>query len=206
MSLKVDLKSKEPSRGPRFDAGWIFVFVAVVVAFFIFYGFDSKLQGMIDVRQRELQDLKNKIAAYSGIETKLSSIKAEINALQGQITHLWEMRYDPLRYSILLVRLSKILPSNIWLNSLSIDPAKTQITLAGTSLAMPGHPPLAAIAKFIMNLQDDADHYFSNIILQSTSSGGLTGETWTFNMTLNYSVPLNLANMNSSAPQVERKP
>lgn len=193
MSLKVDLKSQEPNRKGWFDLGWALALAAVAIAFFIFYFFNLKLQSSIDIRQKELQDWKTKVAAYSGIDSKLTSIKSEISGFQDQINHIWGLRYDPLRYSILLVRISKVLPENLWLTTLTVDPAKMQVNIGGSALAFPGRPPLAAVAKLMMNLQDDKDQSFSNVVLQSTTSSGDIGNIWTFTMTFNYNIPLSVS-------------
>ena len=189
MSLKVDLKSQE-ARRVSFDYGWLFVLIFILVAFVAFYFQGLRLQSALDQRKRDLQYWKDKVAGFSGIQGKLDSLKSEIASIQGQITQLRELRYDPLRYSILLVRLSKILPGNLWLGTLSIEPSRNQVSLTGSALQQGGKPPLASIAEFIRNMQNDKNNYFSDVVLQGTSASGKTGALWTFNMQANYNIPL----------------
>lgn len=190
MSLKVDLKSKEVRRGVSFDYGWIFVLIALLVAFVIFYAYGLKLKSEVDAKNQELATWKDKVAGFSGIEGKLQALQGDISGIEAQITKLRELRYDPLRYSILLVRISKLIPSNIWLANLSINPPNNSLSFSGSAVATAGHPPLATIADLIMNLQDDKDNYFSNVVLQNTSSSGKTGDIWTFSLQSDYNVPL----------------
>lgn len=190
MSLKVDLKSQEGRRGAAFDYGWLFVLIIILIAFVGFYFQGLRLQNVVDQRKQELQSWKDKVAGFSGIQGRLDTLKADIGSIQAQITQLRELRYDPLRYSILLVRLSKLLPENLWVGTMSIEPARNQVLLSGSAVQQPGRPPLASIAEFIRNLQNDKNNYFSDVVLQGTSSSGKTGDLWTFNMQTNYNVPL----------------
>lgn len=200
MSLKVDLKTQETRRGISFDYGWIFVVVFLLVAFVVYYIQGLRLQSVVEDRKRELQTWKDKVAGFSGIQGKLEDLRSQIGSIQTQITHLRELRYDPLRYSILLVRLSKLLPKNLWLSTLSIEPAQSQLTLAGTSLQLAGQPPLASLAEFLRNLQNDKENYFSEIVLQGTTASGKTGNLWTFTMTAKYNVPLIQSGSPSGTP------
>jgi Tfp pilus assembly protein PilN len=195
VSVKVDLKSKEVRQGFSFDFGWIFVVLAVVLGFVVFYVIGLNMDSMRVAKEKQLQDLQQKIAGFQGIQGQLSNIQGDINAIIQQINKLRELRYDPLRYSVLLTRLSQLVPSNVWLSNLDIDPTKNQISLSATAEGEPGHPPLASIADFIMNLQDDKDNYFSNVVLQSTTSqsGGSSGQIsnlWNFSLQANYNIPL----------------
>lgn len=190
MSLKVDLKSQESRRGFSVDLGWILVAVFLFISLIVYYAAGVRLSGVVNDRKKELQSWQEKVAGFSGIQGKLDALKTEIASIQAQITHLRELRYDPLRYSILLVRLSKLLPQNLWLVSLSIEPSSNQLTFSGSALEQAGHPPLASLAQFLRNLQNDPDHYFSDIVLQGTTSTGKTGNLWTYNLTAKYNIPL----------------
>ncbi len=203
MSLKVDLRSKEERRGLSIDYGWIFVIIAIIVAFVAFYLYGLQLENTRAQKEAELKNWQDKVAGFSGIQEKLQSLKTDIGSIQAKINDLHALRYDPFKYSILLVRLSQALPSNIWLGNLSVEP--THITFSGTSMDQPGHPPLASIAQLIMNLQNDKDHYFSNIILQGTN-GSEKGKEWTFNLETDYNISLTGQAAASPIPSASKAP
>jgi len=190
MSLKVDLKSQEQRRSIGFDFGWILVVAALLISFVVFYFCGVRLDNKIAAQKKELQMWKDKVAGFSGIQGKLDALKVEISGLQAQITRMRELRFDPLRYSLLLSRLSRLFPANLWVASLSIDPSSNSMTMTGFALGQPGKPPLASVAELLRNLQNDKDNTFSNIVLQGTSATGKTGDLWNFNLQANYNVTL----------------
>jgi Tfp pilus assembly protein PilN len=204
--LRVDLKSKEQKQGISFDFGWIFVIIIVILSGIICYFYGQSMKGKIVHEQKALQSWNSKIRGYNGIKGKLASLSSQISVIKTKIDRLRELRYDPLRYSLLLVKLADDIPKNVWINNLSIEPSSSQITLAGSSLDESGRPPLASIADLIMNLQNDTQNYFSNVQLQGTSASGKNGNIWTFNLRANYNVPLFQQPLNASQSKQVKSP
>jgi Tfp pilus assembly protein PilN len=188
--LRVDLKSKEQKQGISFDFGWIIVVIIVILSGIICYFIGANLKGKIARQRKQLQTLNNQIKGFNGIKAKLAKLGNEISLIRSKINRLRALRYDPLRYSLLLVRLADDIPKNVWINNLSVQPNSHLVSLSGSSLNESGRPPLAAIAGLIMNLQNDPQNYFSNVQLLNTSSSGKYHNIWGFSLKLNYRVPL----------------
>lgn len=214
MSLKVDLKTQEPRKRLPFkfslNMGWTLVAGAIFLSFIIFYLFDMKLQGSVNARQAELQSWQDKVESLSSVKTQIQDIKREIDSVQARINQIRELHYDPLRYSILLTRISQLLPDNLWLKTLTIAPNQSLVTLSGSALATLERPPLASVADFMSNLQNDPRRYFSDVVLQGTTSTGKEENIWDFTMQINYMVPLITASAapppSSTAPGVPSQP
>ncbi len=166
MTIKVDLLDK-PGRRMGFDFVMLFLALIVMLAIvgFVIYGqtLDKKIAQIkkdIAVVDEEIRKQEDRIPKIKETE--------EINKdLKKQIQSIKEAVYDPIRYANLLDELALIMPKNIFIRNLSIDPTRRQITFNGLSVEVGGAQPLDSISKFMTNLQKS--RYFKTATLSNTS-------------------------------------
>ena len=96
------------------------------------------------------------------------------------------MKYDPVRYANLLTEVGKVLPNNVWLTNLSVEPSTTTVTMSGVAAHRPGKAPLATIAEFMQNM--DKSEIFTEASLASTAKTQVenTGTGFTFQIEATY--------------------
>jgi type IV pilus assembly protein PilN len=164
MTIKVDLLDR-PGRRMGFDP-IIFFLVLVVVIFVIgFYIFGTTLEKKVSEKKTEIAQIDEKIR---DLEEKIPKIKEleEINKeLEAQINTIKQLVYDPIRYANLMDELALIMPNNVFIRNLSIDPTSTSLTFSGLSVDVEAKP-LETISKFMRDLQKSK--YFKDAILTTT--------------------------------------
>lgn len=181
MTIKVDLLHSERRSRWRLDPLMLVLFALVLgtnVAF-AFYG--QRLDASIGARQDEVRQVQ---AEQRQVEASLPVIeerRARVARLAAQIQTVRDLVHDPVRYANLLTEVAERLPINVWLSSLTIEPGPNTIQLSGTAAEMPGHLPLATVAKLIASLNDSP--CFADAGLASTSSGA---EGFSFQLTVHY--------------------
>jgi Tfp pilus assembly protein PilN len=166
VTIKVDLLDR-PGRRIGFDP-IIFFLVLVVIVFVIgFYVFGNTLEKKMTERKKEIAEIDEKIR---DLEEKIPKIKEleEINRdLEAQINTIKQLVYDPIRYANLLDELAAIIPSNLFVQNIAIDPDRQMMTFAGLAVDMgSGAKPLESISKFMTNIQKSK--YFKDTNLGST--------------------------------------
>lgn len=189
MSIKVDLKSQEVKRGIGFDFSWIIIIVLIVVAFGGFYTYGIRLEDKIREADAKVADVDKEIERYAKIRPAIERLQREVGEIQGQLNQLKELHYDPLKYRILIVELGRLVPPNVWLDNLDIDPGKQLISFSAVAVSQSGAPPLKTIADFIKSLQ--ASQYFYDIRLASTTESKADGRlAFSFHLTTNYRISI----------------
>ena len=166
MTIKVDLLDR-PGRRMGFDP-IIFFLVLVVVIFVIgFYIFGTTLDKKIAEKRQDIDKVDEQIRE---LEEKIPKIKEleEINKdLEAQINTIKQLVYDPIRYANLMDELAMIMPKNIFIRNLTIEPTTQMMSFNGQSVDMgPKAQPLEMISKFMRNLQKSK--YFKDATLAST--------------------------------------
>lgn len=179
MTIKVDLLPTERRRF-SFDPmmAFLFVIIILVTVGFVIYG--SKLQNDIEARQARINEVEQEIRDIERNLPRIETLKSDIESLRKQIKMVTSLKYDSIRYGNLLREVGRVLPTNAWLASLSIEPGTQSITMNGTAAKMGGRLPLATIADLLENL--NGSPYFKGASLASTSQtnieGGLIGFTF----------------------------
>lgn len=164
--IKVDLLDR-PGRRMGFDP-IIFFLVLVIVVFVIgFYIFGTTLDKKISEKKKEIAEVDEKIR---DLEEKIPKIKEleEVNKdLEAQINTIKQLVYDPIRYANLLDELALIMPNNIFIKNLKIDPATASMQFAAISVKVDSSTKtLEKISELMTNLQKS--RYFKDATLQST--------------------------------------
>jgi Tfp pilus assembly protein PilN len=165
MTIKVDLLDK-PGRRSGFDPVVFFMIILIIFSIggFYFYGSSldkqiAQIRSDIAVKDEEITKLEEKIPQIAQLE--------EINRdLENQINVIKELVYDPLRYANLLDEIAFIMPENIFIKNLSIQPNNRSMTFSGDSIASEDAQPLDSISKFMQNIQNS--RYFSDATLSNT--------------------------------------
>jgi Tfp pilus assembly protein PilN len=114
------------------------------------------------------------------------------------------------RYSNILDEIAMLLPNNMWVSTVSIDPSKKTVALAGFAAEQPGVRPLESIAGFMKSV--NKSQVFTSATISSTSRGNQTvgkvsyvGFTWTIDMTYDEKAAVgNVGNNAEASP--EKKP
>jgi Tfp pilus assembly protein PilN len=166
MTIKVDLLDR-PGRRMGFDP-IIFFLVLVVIIFVIgFYVFGNTLEKKINERKKEIAEIDERIR---DLEEKIPKIKEleDINKdLEAQINTIKQLVYDPIRYANLLDELALIMPKNIFILTLTIEPTTLAMSFSGNSVDVDANKPLESISKFMQNLQKSK--YFKDAVLSGTT-------------------------------------
>lgn len=165
MTIKVDLLDR-PGRRMGFDPIIFFLVLVVVIFVIAFYIFGTTLNSKITQKQNEITEVDGKIQE---LEEKIPKIKEleEINKdLEAQINTIKQLVYDPIRYANLMDELALIIPQNVFIRDLKIDPTNLSMNFGGFAVAVGGSPPLESISRFMRNLQKSK--YFKDATLTST--------------------------------------
>jgi Tfp pilus assembly protein PilN len=143
-----------------------------------------------------LNDAKAKVAAKEeeynnakkGTEEK-DVLEKKIKEIKNNIETVNNLQDDPTRYSNLLDELASLLPNNMWVSSISIDPQKHTLTLSGLAAEQPGIRPVESISGFMKSVSKSK--YFKNAVISSTTRGSTTVDkksyiSYSWNIELEY--------------------
>ncbi|MHC9542089.1 MAG: PilN domain-containing protein [Vulcanimicrobiota bacterium] len=188
MAIKVDLLPTERKKF-GFDPVIAILIVLIALAVVVFYYFGVKLEKDIADKRGQITKVDQDIVSLQSQLPIIEKLKKENQELENQINTVKSLRYDPIRYSNLLDEISSLLPNNMWLSSLSIEPGQSKVMMSGTAAAMPGIKPLESISGFMKSVQ--RSKYFRDASLSSTSKGavtvnGITYTSYSFGIDMTY--------------------
>lgn len=195
MTIKVDLKSQEVKRGFTFDYGWIVWLIFVVIALIGFLWYNQDLDRQLQDRVGKLNKLQSEIDSYKPIQPAIERLRQEVSAIQGQIGQLKELRYDTLKYAVLLSNFTALLPSTVWINNLNLEPGRSSVSFSATAVAREGSPPLKSIAEMIRNMQNSP--YFSSVSVSNIAEAK-QGDKTTFNVNVEAGYHISIAELKGS--------
>ncbi len=185
MTIKVDLLPTEKKQF-GIDPAMILMFMLIIGSAVAMLLYSNSLTSKIEGQKEEIEAINQEIKQ---IETQLPLIeetKNRIASLKREIKMIKSLVHDPLRYANLLQEVAILLPDNVWLDDLSIDPRSNKVSFAGSAAEVPGErKPLATIADMMRNFNDS--EYFTNSTLASTSETGKPGEESVFSFSLSIS-------------------
>jgi Tfp pilus assembly protein PilN len=185
MTIKVDLLPSE-KRGFRLDPMVIILLGLIALSWLGFTVAGQNLTAQIDAANKKVEAIKAEIKENSKMKDEIAKRKAELARLDQQILIVKTLVHDPLRYAHLLQEIGGMLPPNVWLNTLSIEPGTQTIQFAGTATETPGRLPLATVAQLMKNFAEGSP-YFKDPSLASTSQTKVNGTTgYTFSLTIHY--------------------
>ena len=186
MTIKVDLLPTEKKQF-GIDPAMIVMFMLIIGSAVAMLLYSNSLTSKIEAQKAEIEKVNQEIKQ---IETQLPLIeetKNRIASLKREIKMIKSLVHDPLRYANLLQEVAILLPENVWISDLSIDPRGNKVSFSGKAAEVVGErKPLATIADMMRNFNDS--EYFSNATLASTAEAGKAGEpsVFTFKLTIGY--------------------
>jgi Tfp pilus assembly protein PilN len=166
MTIKVNLLPTERKRF-TFDplVAVLFVLVCAVLVVCMWYG--SSLKSQVDDAKQQISALEDEIKKTEQSLPVIEEIRGQIARLKGEIKVIKSLKYDPVRYGNLLTEVGKVLPDNVWLTSLSVEPSTTTAVMSGQAVYRAGKAPLATIALFMKRMDDS--EIFTESSLSSTN-------------------------------------
>lgn len=175
MGLKgVDLIPQE-RRKLTFDPMIIFLIIIILLSAGAFWIYGKTYDNKIAARNDQIKNIKTQVQEIQEKIPDVDKIKKDIVDLKTQIAMIETLTKDPLKYSILLTKLKEVMPSNVWVKNLSIEPGSSMVTMSGEVLASPAVPPLLTLGYFIKTLQDSP--FFGSVNLRQTSQAATEGRT-----------------------------
>jgi len=185
MTIKVDLLPTE-KKSFGIDPAMIVMFLLIIGAAALMLLYSQRLNTAIENEEARIEQINQEIKQ---IETKLPRVeemKNRIQSLKREIKMIKSLVHDPLRYANLLQEVAILLPENVFLDNLSIDPRARQVSISGSAAEVAGRLPLATIAQLMRNFNDSA--YFRSSTLSSTSETTIEpGDTRAFTVSLTIS-------------------
>lgn len=184
MTIKVDLLPTE-KKSFGIDPAMIVMFLLIVGAAAAMMLYSQSLKTKIEAEEQKIEAIN---AEIKQIETKLPRVeemKNRIVSLKREIKMIKSLVHDPLRYANLLQEVAILLPENVYLKNLSIDPRARSVKFDGEAAEVDGRLPLATIAQMMRNFNESA--YFRSSTLASTSevnNNGIRG--FSFSLTITY--------------------
>lgn len=166
MTIKVDLLPTE-KKSFGIDPAMIVMFVLIIGFAIAFLVYSNSLSATIEAKTKEIEKINQEIKQ---IETQLPLIeetKNRIASLKREIKMIKSLVHDPLRYANLLQEVAILLPENVWIGSLSIDPRGNKVSFGGHAAEINNKLPLATIAQMMRNFNDSP--YFRTSTLASTN-------------------------------------
>ncbi len=166
MTIKVDLLPTE-KKSFSIDPALIIMLVLIVATIFgcVWYGgvLDRQIQAKnteIEQINAEIKQIETQLPLIEETKTRIANIKREIQMIKSLV-------YDPLRYANLLQEVAILLPENVWIDKLDIDPRANRVSFSGVAAEVDNRLPLATVAQLMRNFNESA--YFRSSSLASTS-------------------------------------
>lgn len=184
MTIKVDLLPTE-KKSFGIDPAMIVMFLLIVGAAAAMMLYSQSLKSKIEAEEQRIEAIN---AEIKQIETKLPRVeemKNRIVSLKREIKMIKSLVHDPLRYANLLQEVAILLPENVYLSSLSIDPRARVVKFDGEAAEVDGRLPLATVAQMMRNFNESA--YFRSSTLSSTTEVKKDElRAFKFGLTINY--------------------
>jgi len=158
--IKVNLLPLEFQRkaAERVNVWWLAILPVVVLCFLV-PNYLSTVNKLTSVKKK-LDAVNQEVEKCKGVKERLKSIEEEIRGLESNITFIREKKSKQKFWAEVLDKLSAVLPSDIWLESLSISPEGT-ITMSGNTFRY------SSVATFYRALNSSS--YFGGATLASCS-------------------------------------
>lgn len=205
MTIKVDLLPTE-KRGFRLDAMTIVLFILICFSTVGFWFYSQTLSQQIEVEKQKIAKVKDEIKENEKSRPIIQEKKNRLKKLDDQIQMIKNLVHDPKRYGNLLQEISLLLPPNVFLNQLNIEPGPQTISFGGEAADAAGTLPLATISQMMKSLNES--RYFNDANLASAQQ--VKGKGFTFQLTLHYdqnaAATLDPGQTDSSAPGGQGQP
>lgn len=184
MTIQVDLLPSE-KKGMGFDPAYIFIPAILIVVGLLCMMWSNSIKENIAQTKNDIEIVKKETEKLSAQLKKIDILNREKASLQRQLKLIQGLVNDPLRYANLLQEISVILPGNVWIGNLSIDPGANSVSIKGNAAEAGGHLPLNTVAQLLRDINDS--DYFNNATLSSTQEQDKDGlRSFDFQIGLQY--------------------
>lgn len=185
MTVKVDLLPSERKRPKLIDGLTIFlVFLLIAVGGGLFY-YKLQLDNQIAEKKAKIEDLQKEIEQLAPLKLKIDQYKQLTQSIKQQVELLKSLRDDPKNYSTLLGEVTTIIPKNVWIESLDLQPGGKTMKCACKAVAG-NKDGLAIVALFMRNIIDSPtfDNPVVSGITRHEDRAGFV--VYSFSMTANF--------------------
>lgn len=174
MTIKVDLLDR-PGKRMGFDPVMMFLVLVIVlfIVFFVYWG--KRYDEEIAINKEKIQELYEQIAAIEQKIPDIQKTEKENKQLEEQIYAIKQLVFDPIRYRNLLDEIAYIMPRNVFIQNLNIEPGNRLLTFSGMAVEAEGEAPLNTISTFMRSIQNSS--YFDDATLPSTNRTVYEGRT-----------------------------
>ncbi len=166
MTIKVDLLPTE-KKSFAIDPALIFMVLLIIASAFGCVYVTNWYDGQIEAKEQEIEAVNQKIKEVEAQLPRIEETKNRIAGIKREIKMIRSLVYDPLRYANLLQEVAILLPDNVWIDKLDIDPRTNKVSFSGVAAEYDNRLPLATIAQLMRNFNDSA--YFRTSTLASTT-------------------------------------
>ena len=142
MTIKVDLLPTE-KRGFRLDAMTIVLFILICFSTVGFWFYSQTLSQQIEVEKQKIAKVKDEIKENEKSRPIIQEKRNRLQKLERQIQMIKDLVHDPKRYGNLLQEIGLVLPPNVYLQNLNIEPGPATISFGGDAAEASGTLPLA---------------------------------------------------------------
>ncbi|MCE7874723.1 hypothetical protein DYH09_30750 [bacterium CPR1] len=162
MTIKVNIMPREKAKWWHFDPLTVVLALTLVLGNLGMVGYGRLLtQRVVDSKER-LTGLEAKIRQQEEQLPVLNQREERISKLERQIQAIKSLKDDPLRYAHLLTQVALVLPASVWLERLSIEPARETVALNGT---VSDPLPMGTLATLVVALRQSG--YFDHTELKT---------------------------------------
>ena len=169
MTIKVNLLPTERKK-MTFDPVFWLLLVIVLLCTVGFVVIGVNLGKQIEETNKQITAAEQRIKNDEETLRQVVPLRQEIARLKEEIKMIENLKYDPVRYGNLLGEVGRVLPSNVYLSSLSIEPSTSSVIISGTAKNTGSAAPLASISGLINRISNSK--IFSDASLASTSQTG----------------------------------
>ncbi len=153
MTVKVDLLPSERKRPKLLDGLTVFLLILLIAVAGGLVWFKLDLDKQIEAKKQTIEQLQKEIEQLAPLKLKIDQYKQLTQSIKQQVALLKSLRDDPRNYSDLLTEVKKIIPKNVWVESVDIQPSGKSIKF--TCKAIAGTKDgLAIVALFMRNIMD----------------------------------------------------
>ncbi|GMU55664.1 MAG: hypothetical protein AMXMBFR33_48100 [Candidatus Xenobia bacterium] len=162
MTVKVNIMPREKAKWWHFEPLTMVLALTLVLGNLAMVGYGRLLtQRVVDSRER-LTGLEAQIRQQEEQLPVLNQREERISKLERQIHAIKSLKDDPLRYAHLLTQVALVLPASVWLERLSIEPARETVALNGT---VSDPLPMGTLATLVVALRQSG--YFDHTELKT---------------------------------------
>ena len=180
MTIRINL---DPAERPpfRLDPLVIVLLVMVISSTLSFYYYGQAVEQQTAQLEQEMIAVDKQIRECETARTAVAMERQKMEKLDQQFRLVQSLMHDPLKFANLMAEISQILPDEVTIDSLNIEPATSNLTFSAVAK---GPLPLSLIATTIHNLNRSA--YFDDAELHQSTRQGDNGNVFSFSMTAHF--------------------